>query len=129
MYDLIQDESRGPAGEPHRRAISAVEEKIRQRDPDGEILKAFHLEGNGKLNPCHHKLFRRYDIILSSIGVGKWRGAIPEIGTTGFERAEAVEQLLAPIDAWLGEAEGNSSADRPRKQSCLGKPTLDRIGR
>lgn len=102
VYDLIRDQSREPTGEPHREAISAVEEKIRQRDPDGELLKAFHWEGNGKLNPCHHKLFRRYDIILSSIGVGKWRGAIPQRGTDGLQRAADLAKYLSPIESWLG---------------------------
>ena len=107
----------------HHAATAALEKEIREKDPRPDTLCAFKNDGWGSLELCHHKLFRRYDIILSSIGAGTWRGAMPQIGTTGFERAEEVEQLLAPIDAWLGEAEGNSLADRPRKQSCLGKPT------
>jgi len=86
----------------HRLAVSAVEEEIRKLDPEGQILDSgFQFEGDGTLNPCHHKLFRRYDIIVSSIGAGKWRGGVPMRGTDGFERAATVERYLRPIELWL----------------------------
>ena len=76
-----------------------------------KILDAFRWEGNGKLNPCHHKLFRRYDIILSSIGVGKWRDAIPQRGTDGLQRAEDLEKFLAPIESWVDGKRRSPNAD------------------
>ncbi len=90
----------------HRAAVEAVEAAVRERTPDDDILeRAYRFEGNGTLNLCHHKLFRRWDIILSSIGGGGWRKAMPEIGTTGFNRAETLERRLAPLRAWLDGAE------------------------
>ena len=85
----------------HDNAVSAIEQEIEQRDPSNDILKAFQLEGDGKLNPCHHKLFRRYDIIISSIGAGRWRVAMPMKGTNGFDRADTLETHLAPIELWV----------------------------
>lgn len=60
----------------HRAAVTALEERIRELDPTGRVLDARHQKGDGRLEPCSHKAFRRYDII-SSIGAGSWRGAIP----------------------------------------------------
>lgn len=59
----------------------------------------------GELSPCHHKLFRRLDILISSIGQGEWRMAIPYKGTDGFERADLLDTFLVPIRGWIaGEA-------------------------
>ncbi len=85
----------------HRAAVAAVEGEIRQLDPEGAILDAFEGEGDGKLQLCHHKLLRRYDIILSSIGVGSWRGAMPMRGRDGEERAATLESYLVPIEGWI----------------------------
>lgn len=85
----------------HAVAIAALEKEIRQTDPEAGILKVFMYEGDGCLNVCHHKLFRRYDIIISSIGCGKWRGAMPTRGTDGFARADLLASYLGPIEAWI----------------------------
>jgi len=50
---------------------------------------------------CHHKAFRRLDIQISSIGAGRWRGALPYSGTDGRERAEALDKYLNPIEEWI----------------------------
>jgi len=86
----------------HSAAVAAVEDEIRVLDPEGQILGAMEGEGDGRLQPCHHKAFRRYDIIISSIGVGAWRAVMPAVGTDGFGRAVAVEKFLAPIEMWIG---------------------------
>jgi len=81
-------------------AIKVVEAEIRSRDPGSEgFLGAMDMVG-GKLELCHHKLFRRYDIILSSIGAGAWRAAMPRKGSDGFERAAVLEPYLSGIEAW-----------------------------
>ena len=85
----------------HGAAVAAVEQEIKKRDSESRILNAFQWEGDGKIPPCHHKLFRRYDIILSSIGNGKWRAAMPMRGTDGFGRAATLENFLSPIEAWI----------------------------
>jgi hypothetical protein len=92
----------------HNAAVSAVEEVIRKRDPEGQILNAMRGEGDGRLQPCSHKAFRRYDIILSSIGAGKWRAVMPMRGTDGFDRAAILEEYLSPIEEWI---EGRSAGD------------------
>ena len=89
----------------HTGSVSAIEKEIGKRDPENKILQAFQLEGEGKLNLCHHKLFRRLDIIISSIGAGKWRAAMPMRGTDGFGRADILETYLAPIELWIEKAE------------------------
>ncbi|HIJ64707.1 MAG TPA: hypothetical protein HPP77_02045 [Candidatus Hydrogenedentes bacterium] len=90
-------------------AVRSLEDAIREQDPDGAMLDIYQHEGGGILNLCHHKLFRRYDIILSSIGVAKWRGAMPTRGTDGFERAALLERYLSPIEAWLGTSRDQST--------------------
>ena len=86
-------------------AITVLEAEIARQDPDSSLLQAMSLQAG--LFPCHHKLFRRYAIILSSIGVGKWRGAMAEQGDGPRERAATLEQWLQPIEAWL---EGSTAA-------------------
>jgi len=95
----------------HTGAVTAVEQEIKQRDHDNDILSVFQLEGDGKLNPCHHKLFRRLDIIISSIGVGRLFGAMPMRGTDGYDRADLLETYLSPIELWLN----NRGQDRMNK--------------
>ncbi len=91
----------------HAAAVAAVEAKIRERDPEARILGAMKEYRGGEflayanLELCHHKFFRRLDILLSSIGSGEWRGAMRQRGTDGLRRAEAVERRLAAIEAWL----------------------------
>ena len=58
-------------------------------------------DGDGRLQPCNHKTFRRYDLIISSIGAGIWRAVMPRRGTDGLERARTLEQYLAPIETWI----------------------------
>jgi hypothetical protein len=106
---LLGRESAGKKG--HAAAVSAVEQEIKKLDPEGQILGAMHLEGDGRLQPCHHKVFRRYDIIISSIGAGKWRAVMPMRGTDGLERAVLLESYLSPIGAWVaGSISGRASA-------------------
>jgi hypothetical protein len=85
----------------HRSAESTIDEQIMERDSDGQLLAAMKFDGDGKLEPCHHKAFRRYDIIISSIGAGRWRAAMPPRKTDGFERAACVQRFLSPIESWI----------------------------
>jgi len=91
-----------PSRKKHDVAIPAIEDNIRKIDPEAPLLKFMSYgTGGGRLFPCSHKLFRRYDIILSSIGLGKWRGTMPMRGTDGFDRAALVASYLDPIDDWI----------------------------
>jgi hypothetical protein len=94
----------------HKVAVSVLDEEIKKLDPEGQIVHeaAMQGEGDGRLQPCSHKAFRRYDMIISSIGAGKWRAAMPRRGTDGLERSEVVERYLVPIEAWI---DGRSKPD------------------
>lgn len=103
----------------HKAAVEKTEDAIGARDPNGEILDALRMDGDGRLQPCNHKAFRRYNIIVSSIGCGKWRGAMPECGTDGFRRADTLAQHLDPISEWIEN--GSSRASNHEMRSLLGE--------
>ncbi|MFX1453227.1 MAG: hypothetical protein ACFFCM_20505, partial [Promethearchaeota archaeon] len=74
-----------PLGIAYKSSITEIENQIKELVGDSQILMAL-AENNveGRLQPCSHKVFRRYDIILSSIGDDKWRKSIPMRGTDGL---------------------------------------------
>ena len=104
-------EEDSPQKTAHAGAVAASDREIRQLEPEDTLLNVFLLEGDGKLNPCHHKLFRRLDVITSSIGAGRLFGAMPMRGTDGVERADLLETYLAPIEMWLKNG-GETSTDK-----------------
>lgn len=89
----------------HEAAVFAIEKEIRKHDPEASMLKGFIFDKQyctyAGLSLCHHKLFRRLDIILSSIGAGTWRASMPMRGTDGLERAAILEKYLMPIEHWI----------------------------
>jgi hypothetical protein len=87
-------------------AIGVIEDRLRTLGADAAILD--HLGGaavDGRLQPCSHKLFRRLDIILSSIGANRWRAGIPSRGTDGLALARELDTYLDPVLAWARRAE------------------------
>ncbi|UCH77568.1 MAG: hypothetical protein JSU81_07460 [Candidatus Coatesbacteria bacterium] len=108
-----------PEGSPPRETYNVVaayvETKIRERGPEGLPLDVFDVEGAGGWGPCHHKAFRRYDVILSSVGAGEWRGAMPRRGTDGLERAALLDEYLGPLEAWIAGAEAAPENDPGRE--------------
>ena len=95
-----------PDGSPQLKAyevaVERLENEISKLDPDSEILEWMRLDGKrGWIEMCHHKAFRRFDIHISSIGAGKWRGVMPLRGTDGLELAATLEKYLFPIEAWV----------------------------
>lgn len=106
-------------------AAAAIDAETESRAPNDEFehqergfAHRTRLADNGQLFPCHHKLFRRYDILISSIGCAKWRGVMPYRGTDGFQRAETLEKYLAPITAWL---DGGSATSKPGDSELAAK--------
>lgn len=102
-----------PKGTPqvtaYTAAVKALETEILKRDPETEMLEWMRLDGRkGWIEICHHKAFRRFDIHISSIGAGTWRGAMPRRWTDGLARAATLERYLYPIEAWI---KGSSRAD------------------
>ena len=110
----------------HSAAVKAIEGEILKKDPESLILKAMNFEGDGRLQPCNHKAFRRYDIIISSIGAGKWRATMPRRGTDGLERAALLDTYLLAIESWIkkyNQIDEQSVSDLSEKiQNLLGEP-------
>lgn len=95
-------------GKSYQAAVLAIEGEIKKHEYDENILKALELNRvDGRLQPCNHKVFRRFDILISSIGKRKWRAGIPLRGTDGFARASTVDNYLLPIQSWI-EGKGKS---------------------
>ena len=119
-------------GKSYQGAVLAIEEEIRKHEYDENILKALELDRvEGRLQPCSHKVFRRFDIIISSIGKGKWRAGIPLRGTDGFARADVVEDYLLPIQSWIEGKEkpekNEPSEDFDKIHDVLGEPDDTKI--
>jgi hypothetical protein len=105
----------------HSAAIDKIEEEIKKQDSKGRILNAMSQDGDGRLQPCGHKAFRRYDIIISSIGSGKWRGAMPRRGDGPVERITILNRFLSPIESWI-EGRNRSKEELSNKiHSLLGE--------
>lgn len=108
-------------------AAEALEAQIKRHDYDAEIL---HYIGSN-LQLCHCKLFRRYDIIISSIGALNWRGAMPIQGTGRGERYRLLEGYLSGIQAWIDDQEtpegreGDATSDQIH--ALLGQQDAARI--
>ncbi|MFX0080939.1 MAG: hypothetical protein ACFE94_04225 [Candidatus Hodarchaeota archaeon] len=115
----------------HYAAVRAIEEEILKKDPQSQILKAMKFDGDGRLNPCHHKAFRRYDIIISSIGAGKWRATMPRKGIDGLERAYLLNRYLVAIESWIKGNKENNEQDEDKLfekiQFVLGEPDDTKI--
>ncbi len=99
-------------------AAAAIDAEIERLAPGDEFEAAergfshrMQLADNGQLHACHQKLFRRDDIIISSIGCGNWRGVMPYRGTDGCDRADTLDTYLGPIDAWIADAEPPDTED------------------
>ncbi len=109
----------------HRAAVEAADRAINRHDPERKSVPESALtdDGDGRLIPCNHKAFRRYDLIISSIGAGKWRARMTRRGTDGLERAVILENYLAPIESWIcGKAVSQQNASAREIYSLLGKP-------
>jgi hypothetical protein len=83
--------------------------EIQKLDYDKKLLAAINLttmyEENNHVvawfEACHHKFFRRVDIILSSIGTNRWRGNIPVKGTDRDELSGMIGNYIKILDSWL----------------------------
>jgi hypothetical protein len=119
MFRLVS--SRGIA---HTAAVNAIEEKIREQDPDLFLLPWIQEDGQGHTELCHHKAFRRYDIIISSIGAGKWRARVPEESTAATELLDMHDRFLQAIETWIEDSSPDEAGDVQRKvHELLGQPS------
>jgi len=118
-----------PEGSPqlgtYNAAVEALEKEIAKLDPDPEMLEWMRLDGKrGWIEVCHHKAFRRFDIHISSIGAGGWRGAVPHGSASGLDRAETLEGYLSAIEAWT---KGSRVSENP-PDDVLSQEILDLLG-
>lgn len=115
----------------HEGAVSVIDKEIKELDPESRVLHELALksDGDGRLQPCNHKAFHRYDIIISSIGAGKWRAVMLRRGTDGLDKARTVEEYLAPIETWISgkgkEEEGTELCSKIH--TSLGEPDHEKI--
>jgi hypothetical protein len=109
----------------HNAAAIALEKEIHERDPEGQVVHklALQSDGDGRLQPCNHKAFRRYVLIISSIGAGRWRASMPRRGTDGLERAATLEKYLSPLKAWI-----DGTAPKGRKSDALSVKIFAALG-
>lgn len=87
----------------HNAAVQALDRAIKVLDPKSKVLHkdVLKADGEGRLIPCNHKAFRRYDLIISSIGAEKWRAVMARRGTDGQKRANTLKKYLSPIESWV----------------------------
>lgn len=91
--------------------IEVIERRLQELGADPKIIERLRWhEVDGRLQPCSHKLVRRIDILVSSIGAEKWRGRIPMRGTDGLELSRVLDAHLEPIAAWLRD-DGSALAE------------------
>ncbi len=117
-----------PEDHPRKLSLGAsarlLEKRILAEEAQPRVpFDMIRLDDHSILQPCHHKLFRRYDIILSSIGDGQWRKSMPMRGTDGAGRADELEPYLSALERWV-ESDQPTSAFPPASDlySRLGRP-------
>ena len=71
-----------PQGQPRKLSLEAaaraLEERILREEPRPRVpFKMIRLDDHSILQPCHHKLFRRYDIIFPASATGSGARACP----------------------------------------------------
>ena len=89
-------------------AIESLINEVKKNEYDEMILAAVQINpvvpSEGKLSwyeLCHHKFFRRCDIILSSIGKNKWCAAFKEKGPEREELRDLLLKYSLVLDTWI----------------------------
>ena len=89
-------------------AVDSLINEVKKYDYNEMILVAVQINpevpSEGKLSwyeVCHHKFFRRCDIILSSIGENEWRGTFKEKGSDREELQELLLRYSLILDSWI----------------------------
>ncbi len=91
-----------PDGSVSKRIVDSSKEFI-----DTEIAK-FNCDKRfidaidcGGLEFCHHKFFRRLDILIESIGAGKWRDKSTQTKDDGLRLSKEIDEITEPLVEWL----------------------------
>ncbi len=121
-----------PPGIAHAAGVAALEELIARHDPEARVVpREWLFVDEAGLHPCHHKLFRHLDIIISSIGAEQWRATMPERGTDGAERADDLAPWLSALAGWVeGREPGNGETESEEWElvhGALGQPDDEKL--
>ena len=89
-------------------AVDSLINEVTKNDHDKMILAAVQINpaepSEGKLRwyeVCHHKFFRRCDVILSSIGKNKWRGKFEEKSSEKKDLQELLLNFSLTLESWI----------------------------
>jgi hypothetical protein len=110
-------------------AVESLTNEIKTHEYDNMILAAVQpnpeILSDGKLRwfeICHHKFFRRCDIILSSIGQNEWRGTFKEKGSEREELQELFLRYSSVLDSWISNQDNYDEFTKSNLE-LLGKHT------
>jgi hypothetical protein len=114
-------------------AVEFLNNEVKKRDYDEMILAAVQInpevQSEGKLRwyeVCHHKFFRRCDIILSSIGENEWRGTFKEKSSDREELRELLLRYSLILEAWISNQDIMDEFTK-NNHELLGKQTSKKL--
>jgi hypothetical protein len=114
-------------------AVDSLIGEVKKKDFDEMILAAIQINPEvpsvGKLSwyeICHHKFFRRCDLILSSIGENEWRGTFKEKGPEREELKELLLRYSLALEAWISNHEINDEFSK-KNHKLLGEQTSKKL--
>jgi hypothetical protein len=114
-------------------AVQSLINDVKKFEYDKMILASVQINpetlSEGKLRwyeVCHHKFFRRCDIILSSIGENEWRGTFKERGSERKKLRELLLRYSQILDSWVSNSSGADELMTTLHKS-LGKQTSKKI--
>ena len=114
-------------------AVESLINEVKKYGYDEMILAAVQINpeilSEGKLSwyeVCHHKFFRRCDIILSSIGENEWRGTFKEKGSQREELRELFHRYSLTLEAWISNQDIKDEFTK-NNHELLGKQTSKKL--
>ena len=114
-------------------AVELLNNEVKKYDYDKMILAAVQInpevQSEGKLSwyeICHHKFFRRCDLILSSIGENQWRGTFKEKSSDREELRELLLRYSLSLEAWISNQDIKDEFSK-NNHDLLGKRTSKKL--
>ena len=114
-------------------AVESLINEVKKCDYDEMILAAVQINpevpSEGKLRwyeICHHKFFRRCDIILSSICENEWRGTFKKKGPERKELQELLLRYSSTLETWISNQDITDEFTK-NNHELLGKQTSKKL--
>jgi hypothetical protein len=114
-------------------AVYSLINEVKKNDYDEMILAAVQINpdvpSEGKLRwyeVCHHKFFRRCDLILSSIGENKWRGNFTEKGPEREELQKLLRKYYLTLESWISNQDINDESSK-KNHELLGEQNSKKL--